>query len=295
VRRVEDVERLLQVLSVLRAAEKAPVARAVLARKVTAYATSNATTEGVKKMIDRDLDALAGQGFQIDNVGNAGEEAAYVLREGEWRLPVALEPAERSLLVWAMAAAGASAAEELPSSLTPDLSSLLGNSPDGLDLVQAALAGGRALIVDKDGEEVEFAPGLLASRRGTWFVLGRFAGESLVKGPRLDRLAVQRLGPSLREPVDVGDPEQVLDPTAWPYHEDRQATLCCAAADLGLVASWFPRASVTEEDGEMVLRFSYRNEESLVDRVIGLAGAARVVAPASAVGSLRSHVEGVLG
>lgn len=294
--RVDDVERLMQVLSVLRASEGFPVPRSRLVTTVTAYATSSADAATLKKMMDRDLAAMGDLGFRIENVAGAGAESAYVLHEGTWRLPIALEAAERSLLVWAMAAAGTAGAEEsLLMSAPSDLSSLLGSVPRSLDLAQAALAGGRSLRLVKDGEEVGFAPGLLAARHGRWFLLGRYDGDATVKAPRLDRLDVLGLGAPLSEPVEVGDADEVLDPTAWPSHEPRDAVLRCHPADLGAVSSWFPRAAVeVRDDQTAVLRFWYRNEEALLSRVLGLAGAAWVVGPASAVASVRAQVQAVL-
>lgn len=294
--RVDDVERLLQVLSVLRASEGFPVLRSRLTAKVTGYAASTADDASVVRMMDRDLGAMADLGFRIENVAAAGAEGAYVLHEGSWRLPIALEASERSLLVWAMAAAGAAGAEQsLLTSVPSDLSSLLGSVPRSLDLAQAALASGRTLRLIRNGEEVGFEPGLLAARQGRWFLLGRYVDDDTVKAPRLDRLEVLGLGGSLSAPVEVGDPDEVLDSTAWPSHELRDAVLRCHPADLGSVSSWFARASVVVLDEQVAeLRFWYRNEEALVSRLLGLAGTAWVVEPASAVAAVRTQVEAVL-
>lgn len=294
--RVEAVERLMQVLSILRASEGYPVPRSRLLANVTAYATSKTDEASVIRKMDHDLNAMRDLGFRIENVAPDGSESAYVLHEGTW-LSIALEPAERSLLVWAMAAAGAAGEEEASMTSVPsDLSSLLGVVPRALDLAQAALAGGRSLRLVKDGEEVRFEPGLLAARHGRWFLIGRYDGDPTVKAPRLDRLEVLGLGGPLSAPVEVGDPDEVLDSTAWPSHERREAELHCRPEDLGVVASWFPRANeelLNEETA--VLRFWYRNEEALISRVLGLAGVAWVVRPPSAVEAVREQVEAVLG
>ena len=287
----------MQVLSVLRASEGFPVPRSRLTAKVTAYAASTADDASVTRMMDRDLGAMADLGFRIENVAAAGAESAYVLHEGTWRLPIALEASERSLLVWAMAAAGAAGAEQsLLTSVPSDVSSLLGLLPRSLDLAQAALASGRILRLVRNGEEVGFEPGLLAARHGRWFLLGRYVGDDTVKAPRLDRLEVLGLGGPLGAPVEVGDPDEVLDSTAWPSHEPRDAVLRCHSEDLGSVSSWFPRAGVESFDEQTAeLRFWYRNEEALISRIIGLAGTAWVVEPASAVAAIRMQVEAVLG
>ncbi len=288
---VDVVERLLQVLSVLRAAEGAPVPRPALVDKVGAYKAVAGEFDALKKLMQNDHKALLALGFQVEDVAPLGEESAFVLRPAPWQLPVDLDPYEQGLLVWVMAAAGATAAED---DAVTDFSGLLGSVPRSLDLVQSALATGRSLRVARNGDEVAFEPGELASRGGRWFVIGRYAGSSQLYGPRLDRLEVTGLGDKLAAPVDVGDPAEVLDSTAWDEHAPHDAELRCLTADLGAVLSWFPRARVEEHAQESVLRFWYRNEQALVTRVIGLAGAVWIVEPASARDALRLQVRSVL-
>ena len=292
--RVDDVERLLQVLAVLRAAERRAVPREELQSKVIAYARSTADLESIKKMIRLDVEEMNGMGFRIENVAPPGADSEYVLHEGSPLLPVDLDPGERSLLAWAMAAAGATAADDGMTSLPMDLSVLLGALPRALDAAQSALASGRSLSIVWDGEAVDFRPAMLAARHGRWFLLGCFGDDTTVKAPHLDRIEVLGLGPPMESPVVVEDPDVVLDPTAWPAHEPRDAVIACRSEDLGAVTSWFPRAEVTVIGEQAELRFWYRKEESLVSRVIGLAGSAWIVSPPSAVEALRDQVEAVL-
>lgn len=288
---VDVVERLLQVLSVLRAAEGVAVPRASLVGRVAAYGALSGQFDAQKKLMQNDHRALLSLGFQVEDVAPLGEESSFVLRPGPWHLPVALDPYEQGLLVWVMAAAGATAAED---EVVTDLSGLLGSVPRSLDVVQSALASGRALRVVRHGDEVDFAPGQLASRGGRWFVLGRYAGSTAVRGLRLDRMEVVGLGAPLAAAVEVGDPDEVLDQTAWGSHDPVDVELRCLTDDLGLVLSWFPRADVTTDGDETVLRFPVRNQQALVGRVIGLAGAVRIESPEQARTALRHQVAGVL-
>ncbi len=290
--KVDEVERLMQVASVLQAAEF-PVPRLALIEKVPDYRDSRAGDDSVRRMMDRDFDRLRELGFDVLSVGEDGTEGEYTLRAATWRLPVELDDVERGLLVWVMASAGAAVAEEHEGA--DDLSGLIGTVPRALDVVQAALAASRQLRIVKDGEELVFSPLQLASRNGTWFVLGTYGGSTAVKGTRVDRLEVLGLGDVFRPSVEVRDPGEVLDPTAWHEHEPMDAEIRCRTADLGVVASWFPRA-VQEDlpDGTTALRFWVRNREALVSRVLGLAGTAWVVAPAVAVDELRAKVQAVL-
>lgn len=282
---VQDVERYLQALNVLRAAEL-PVPKDTLVARVTAY-RSIENKESQLHKINFDLRKLAALGFVVDNLAPVGADARYVLRSGTWRVPVDLDDRERALLVWVMAAGGATAAEQQDGT---DVSGLLGEMPRSIDVVQSALAGGRLLRIERFGDETTFAPGALACRRGTWFVLGTFAGESEVKGPRLDRLGVLGLGGPLPAPVDVPDPELVLDSTAWGSGPWREAEVCCLTADLHLVDSWFTRAEREDRsDGTSCLSFPFRNEAALLDRVLGLAGAAWFTAPAELVTAARER------
>lgn len=288
---VDVVERLLQVLSVLRAAEGTAVPRPVLVQRVVAYGALSGQFDAQKKLMQNDHKALVALGFQVEDVAPLGEESSFVLRPGPWHLPVDLDPYEQGLLVWVMAAAGATAAQD---DAVSDLSGLLGSVPRALDVVQSALASGRALRIVRNGDEVEFEPGQLASRGGRWFVLGRYAGSAVLRGPRLDRMEVLGLGGPLAAPVDIGDPDEVLDPTAWRHHEPVDVELRCLTADLGLVLSWFPRADISQDGDETAMRFWVRNEQALVGRVLGLAGAVRIVHPETARTALRTQVAAVL-
>lgn len=291
VSKVDEVERLMQVASVLQAAEF-PVSRAELRSRVPGYRDSTAGDDSVRKMMDRDFERLRGLGFDVLSVGDSGSDGEYALRAATWRLPVELDDAESGLLVWVMASAGAAAAEEHGAT---DLSGLIGTVPRALDQVQTAVARRRRLRLAKDGEEVDFFPLRLASRNGTWFVLGTYGASRAVKGARVDRLEVLAVGEPFRPSVDLPDVDEVLDPTAWAEHAPVDAEVRCRTADLGVVASWFPRA-VQEDlpDGTTSLRFWVRNTEALVNRVLGLAGAAWIIAPAPAAEELRHKVQAVL-
>lgn len=288
--RAEAVERLIQVLSVLRAADGQPVPRSRLVERVTAYGASTVKEASLKKTMQNDVRALLELGFDVEPVAADGDEGAWVLHSGDWRLPVDLTPEQEALLPWVMAAAGAAA----EATGAPDVSGLIGTVPRSLDTVQAALAGRRRVRVVRDGEEVELEPAQLASRHGRWFVLGRYPESRRLLGHRLDRLDVVGLGGPVTGPVDVGDPEEVLDPTAWHEHEQRETELRCRVPDLDTVRSWFPRADVAVDGEDAVLRFSYRNEDALVTRVLGLAWHVRVVSPESAVRRVREQAAAVL-
>lgn len=291
--RVDDVERLLQVLQVLRNAEGLPVPRPSLAAKVTAYATSDADDRSLKKMMQRDVEALTGLGFRVEDVAAPGEDSRFVLHAGTWRVPVELDDAEQALLVWVTAAAGAAVAEG--SSDTADLSALLGQVPRELDLVQSAIARRLRVRVEREGDEVEFEPAQLASRLGRWFVLGRYAGSTKVLAPRLDGLVVLGLGGPVPETFDVGDVDERLDQTAWDEHPPVDVELCCRTADLASVRSWFQRATVEQrEDGTSVLRFWTTNDAAVITRVVGLAGAVQVLEPESIAAEIRRRAESVL-
>lgn len=289
--KADAVERLLQVLAVLRAAEAKPVPRKVLVKRVTAYAASSAKALSLKKMMQLDLKALLDLGFDIQMVSADGEEGAWVLHSGDWRLPIELDADEQALLVWVMAAAGAKTGEQAQD---VDVSGLIGAVPRTLDLVQTALSGRRRLRLVRHGNVTEFEPATLVVRGGRWFVVGRYTGSPKLYGHRVDRLEVDGLGDPMPEPVHVEDPELVLDQTAWTTHEPRDAELRCRLADLGTVQSWFPRAQINTHGDEAVLTFWYRNEEALVSRILGLGWTVRAVAPPELVDRVRRHAADVL-
>lgn len=298
--RVADVERLLQVLALLRVAD-AGVPRGTLVAHVAEYAAAAAAMptdgpardqalEALNRKIWMDTGRLRDLGFSIANEAPEGSEARFVLRPTPWRVPVELNDREQALLSWVMR----STPEEDEAGFGPLTSSydaLLGTLPHGLGLVHAALAGQRSLVIESDGKEKVVEPVQLASYQGRWSLLVRFPGNEQVYGYRLDRLDVLRLGDVLAAAPERVDPLGVLDPTAWRKHDPRPVELRCDARDLALVASWFPRAECEEADYEAVLRFSSTNCEAVVDRVLGLAGAARLAAPDTAVTELRERLQ----
>lgn len=297
--RVADVERLLQVLALLRAADTG-VLRSTLVANVAEYAAAAAIPtdgrahdqglEALNRKIWMDTGRLRDLGFAIENAAPEGLEARFVLRPTPWRVPVELDDREQALLSWVMRSTPEQDDDGF-GPLTSSYDALLGALPHGLGLVHAALAGQRSLVIDRDGEEKVVEPVQLASYQGRWSLLVRFPNSAQVYGYRLDRLEVLRLGDVLPAAPERIDPLTVLDPTAWKKHEPRSVEIRCDTRDLPLVASWFPRAECDEAGYEAVLRFASTNCEAVVDRVLGLAGAARLVAPESAVDGLRGRLQ----
>ncbi len=251
--------------------------------------------EALDKKVRLDLEALEELGFGIDDLAPAGAESRLVLRPTPWRLPLDLDDPEQAMLTWIMSAPGAAAglASGEPDQ-APSYDALLGSLPGGLGLVHAALAGRRSLLVDVGEAEKVVEPARLASYQGRWFLLVRFPGSEQVYGYRLDRLEVLALGDPLpAAPVRV-DPLEVLDPTAWRRHPPEDVELRCQLADVDAVASWFPRATHAVQGDEVALRFECSHREALLDRVVGLAGAGRLVAPDDAVLQLRERLLAVV-
>ncbi len=297
------VERLLQVLAVLRAADL-PVRRSTLLAKVDDYRAHGARAacepagkerdkayEALHKKVNLDLEHLRGLGFAITDTADEGFESTWVLEPTPWRLPVQLDAAEDAVLTWLLGASTAAAEAPLPH--LPE-SALLGSLPSTLDLAHAALAGRRRLVIERDGAEKTVEPVQMHVRHGHWYLLVRYGPDGRAYGYRLDRLVVVRLGdgmPTAPEPVDAS---QVLDATAWLKHPPFDVEIRCRFEDSAVVASWFPRAAVQEHPSATRLTFSSTNLEVVVDRVIGLAGAARLVAPPTAVEAMRARLTDVL-
>lgn len=299
--RVANVERLLQVLAMLRTSEMG-VPRSTIKATVPEYAAERAAipaaegtardraVEALDRKVLRDLGALEELGFGIDDLAPPGGESRFVLRPTPWRLPLELDDPEQAMLAWIMRAPGdVQALESGEQEAAPAYDTLIGALPRGLGLVHAALAGRRSLVIDVEGEKV-VEPAQLASYQGRWFLLVRFPGSEHPYGYRLDRLEVVALGDPLPEaPVRI-DPLTVLDPTAWRRNDPEVVELRCDAADADFVGAWFPRARGEVEGDEAALTFSCTHREALLDRVIGLAGAARLVEPEAAVAQLRHRL-----
>ena len=297
------VERLLQVLAVLRAADS-PVPRSKLVAKVDDYREQDEAARGdapgeerkkaleaLYRKVDLDLDNLRGLGFSITATAGAGLESTWVLTPTPWRLPVALDEAEETALSWLLGAATAPGATALPQ---PPDAALIGGLPGPLDLAHAALAGRRRLVIRRNGEEKTVEPVQMHVRHGRWYLLVRYGPDSPAYGYRLDRLEVVRLGDVMATAPEPVDPEQVLDATAWRKHDPVDVEIRCRFEDTAAVASWFPRAAVREHPSATRLTFSSTNVDAVVDRVVGLAGAARLVAPPAVVDMLRTRLTDVL-
>lgn len=297
------VERLLQVLAVLRAADL-PVRRAKLIARVDDYreqeqaarrrapgSEREKAVEALHKKVNLDLENLRGLGFVITDTAGEGLESTWVLTPTPWRLPVDLDGAEEAVLGWLLgAAAGPDRALPQP----PEVA-LLGSLPSTLDLAHAALAGRRRLVIRRRGEEKTVEPVQMHVRHGHWYLLVRYGPGSPAYGFRLDRLDVLRLGEVMATAPEPVDAQEVLDATAWRKHDPLDVEIRCRFEDTAAVASWFPRAAVREHPSATRLTFSSTNLEAVVDRVLGLAGAARLVAPPAAVELLRARLTDVLG
>jgi hypothetical protein len=299
--RVADVERLLQVLALLRASEVG-VLRSTLVEKVGADAadaaaapaegpTHDNAVEALKRKMWLNINRLRSLGFSIESDAPEGMESRFFLRPTPWRVPVDLDEQEQALLSWVMRRSAPVVDETAFAPLSSSYDSLLGTLPHGLGLVHAALAGRRSLVIEVDGQEKVVEPVQLASYQGRWSLLVRFPGSDQVYGYRLDRLEVVRLDDVLPAAPEKVDPLTVLDPTGWKKHDPLPVEIQCDARDLPLVRSWFPRAATGMTASEAALTFSSTNCEAVIDRVLGLAGAARLVAPDSAVAGLRQRLQ----
>jgi predicted DNA-binding transcriptional regulator YafY len=283
--RAADVDRLLQLLALLRAHEVG-VSRTTV-EQLDRY--RDLSQDAADKAVARDLKHLRDLGFRIDSVSGPGQVSRWVLRTTPWRAPIALEEFDGALLAWVFRTAQADEAD-LRLTTFSSYDSLTGSIPTAIGTLQAALAGQRSVVVDADGEDRVLEPAQLVVQSGRWTLLARYPGHDRVYGHRVDRLADVRLGEPLAAPPAPVESLDALDPTAWEEDEPVQVELRCAAEDLGMVVSWFPRAEVAEDGAEAVLRFEVRHRAALLDRVLGLAGAVRIVSPAEVVHALRDRL-----
>lgn len=296
------VERLLQVLAVLRTSEL-PVPRPALIARVDDYreddrqaqakaagAAKARADEALHKKVNLDLQQLRSLGFSITDTATEGLESTYVLRPTPWRLPVLLEDVDETLLAWLLGTASTTGETTQAGLLPRPDPALLGSLPSALDRVHAALAGCRRLVIEHHGERRVVEPVQMSVHAGRWFLLARYPGNPEPRGYRLDRLAVLEVGEHMSTTPEPVDATAVLDATAWQVHEAVDVEIRCDADDRATVTARFPRAVVRQCAAEVVLTFSSTHVEAVLDRVLGLAGAARLVAPATAVEALRTRL-----
>jgi predicted DNA-binding transcriptional regulator YafY len=298
--RVADVERLLQLLALLRNSDGGWVALATLRSGVTAYRNST-SEDALERMIQRDLEALRNLGFAIEGETQEGTPARYRLKATAWRVPLDLDGHEQRLLAWVMAVAGASrdafaTTSSLPPAPTSEpLGSLLGSMPAALDVIHTALASRKQVVIRHNGADKTIEPAQMSVQQGRWFVIARYAGAPQFYGFRLDRLVVIRLGDPITEEITPPDPLTVIDNTAWPTHEPFAAELRCSQEDAERVCDWFPRADVSHDGDEVVMRFDVSNAEGLIDRVLSFGGAVWVVAPPEVRARIREQAASFVG
>lgn len=298
--RVADVERLLQLLALLRNSDGGWVALAKLRGGVTAYRDAIGE-DAVERMIQRDLGALRGLGFAIEGETHEGTPARYKLNPTAWRVPLDLDAHEHRLLAWVMAVAGATKDEVTATSSLPPrpsdepLGSLLGTMPPALDMIHTALASRRQVVIHHNGADKTIEPAQLSVQQGRWFLIARYAGSAQFYGFRLDRLVVVSLGDAITEEIVAPDPLSVVDNTAWPTHEPIDVELRCADDEAERVCDWFPRAEVDRDGSDVVMRMPVTNSDGLIDRVLAFGGAVRIVSPPELKARIRDQVASFAG
>lgn len=307
----EKVERLVN-LTVALLESRRPLTFRDL-RERTAYYTQD-DAESARRMFERDKDALRRLGVPVETrtLDALGEEQGYWVDRRRYELPdVDLTPEEVTALALALRAVGDTAARlaltkvaaRAPDPAPGDAPSHLPQvdlDVDPVDPVAAAVVERQALAfryrtASGDLADREVEPYAVASRRGSWYLVGRDRDRDAVRAFRLDRVesVVSPVGPTqaFERPDAIDIDAHVRGPS-----EDVEARIA-VAGELTWEAELRGGVATGEAiDGLAVFRFPRANPWRTRAWVIGHGDAALVLDPpelrAEVVAGLRAVAEG---
>ncbi len=278
---LSPTERVVRLLTLL-AASDAPVPTQRLVQ-VGGYRT--AAAEDAKRMLNRDLEQLNRQGWDIRNVAPAGEAGRYRLRARDNRLQVALSPAQRAELVRAAVAAGRPAlAAQLGTPGARPAAAPTGvvdaDSPPALDGVLRAVS--RHCLLHFGYKEVVRVVHPYAVHPGPsgWYLRGREEGSALVKEFVVGRMAgVVLEHPGTAEPAPDA-PRSGLDPLSWRVDPPVDVVVASSPEHRSLVEHLLgPPTTAAGEGDDVRLTFRVTHRAAFRWRLYELGLRVRLVGP----------------
>lgn len=250
-----------------------------------------------REMLKRDINALVGQGWQIDNTAPAGHPAVYRLRRGDPRVRLTFTGAERREFDRAAQLAGVNIARAAESVATADLQVAVRRAP-AFTLERLLHAHEHRCLIHfpyRDKHRT-VASDAIRIESGQWYLVGREQGSEQPKYFRLDRMGEVSLDP----PGTAGSahdwPELTANPLSFRdgpevtavvlVHPDFRSTTERA---LG------PATSVRRMDDELVLEIPVISHTTFLRRLCELDTRVRLLGPESLRQELRSALEPFVG
>jgi predicted DNA-binding transcriptional regulator YafY len=255
-----------------------------------------------KRALNRDLAALADDGWQIDALETANTPAMRVLRTVDNRFATLFTAAQRTQLARAAACAG----PEVAAALAADLGTAEGPAPfvampqDGLHRLgacQAAAADRCRLRFSYNGSARTAHPFAVLLRPAGWYLGAVDAGDGLAKYFAIDRITGLRVDPpGTADPPPSPVPAPVWDFLRVPVHPAYRAVVDTPSHHLAEVLSALGTNGhelVEPADpagGDVRVEVVVTNTEVLVDRLVALGTRVRLVGPEQARAALRTRL-----
>jgi predicted DNA-binding transcriptional regulator YafY len=252
------------------------------------------------RSLNRDLAALAADGWRIDTQETANTPARRTLRTVDNRFATLFSPAQRTQLARAAQCAGEQVAEPLAGDLgrapgTPVFVVVPGHGLDRLARCQSAAADRCLLRFTYNGTARVTHPYALLLRPGGWYLQASDEGDGVVKYFAVDRLSdVTRDAPGTAEGPPGPVPQPIWDFMRVPAHDPITVTVETTEEHMAEVLSALGTHGhevVAAEDPRRVrLEVPVTNTQALVDRVLELGTRVWVLGPDQVRADLRDRL-----
>lgn len=278
----EPMERLIRLTAVLSEAGERGVPAATLMR--VAGFDSNESTDA----LTREFRHLRSQGWQIDNIARAREEAVWRLRTGDSRLRLRLSAAQQAALQRAaLLADRGDLALRLgldPKAVRafPDVAIKHPEELGHLDTAMRAVQRRAVIRFRYNGRDRVVHPASVRHQNNQWYLSGQEDGGAGVKHFVVSRMSEVHLGQAdtaIRvEPVQ----RLALHPLRWVTDESVDVTIAAAEEYVPDVIRWLqePAERRVADDGTHILTYRVTHRAAMRSRLYMLGERVAVLGPA---------------
>lgn len=307
-RGVTALRRVVRVMTLLSEAGDAGVS----ADQLVDQAGYRGQPEGQREMLKRDLRHLERQGWSIVNLAPAGAPARYRLEQGDPRVRLYFNEAQRTQFARAAALAGVSD-EAAAVSSSPGAGEAEGERGAESLRLKILRAPGYVLAMAMHGHEhrclLHFtyhdrertvSSDAVWMKKGRWYLVGREApGESSVTDPaqwtprqyRLDRMSELRLDRPGTAGAAEGSPELNTDPLTYADGDLVEAEVAVSREFRRRAERALGRAlSATRDGDEVVLRIPVVSHTTFRNRLYELGTRVRLLGPESLRDEVRADL-----
>ncbi len=257
------------------------------------------------RTLNRDLAALAADGWRIDTLPTANTPARRVLRTVDNRFATLFTSAERTQLARAAACAGPGISRALAGDLgrSPEPPVFVATGLDGLGrlgVCQAAVADRCTVAFSYNGTDRLVFPIRVLLRAGGWYLRGLDTGDNRVKQFSIDRMrSLQKGAPGTSPPIpDTGAPP-VWDQLRNRVHDPITVTVDTTDEHLpdvlSALAAWGHDLVDSPDPNRIRVQVPVTNTGALLVRLVELGTRVRLVGPDEVRVALRTRLLAVGG